>query len=67
MQDNLLNAKSLANNSKDILENVDKIFSFTNRNDTYANSYNKTLIQATTSLYYNNAKTYFDAANTALD
>jgi hypothetical protein len=61
-----LNAKGVANDSKDILENIDKIFSFTPRNDTYANSYNKTLIQATTSVYYNNAKTYFDTATTAL-
>ncbi len=67
VQDNLVNAKSLANNSKDILENVDKIFSFTPRNDTYTNSYNKTLIQATTSVYYDTAKTYFDTANTSLD
>ncbi|MFA6255777.1 MAG: efflux RND transporter periplasmic adaptor subunit [Candidatus Absconditabacterales bacterium] len=66
VQTNTLNAKGVANDSKDILENIDKIFSFTPRNDTYANSYNKTLIQATTSVYYNNAKTYFDTATTAL-
>lgn len=66
VQTNTLDAKSVANDSSDIMENVDKIFSFTSRNDTYLNSYNKTFIQATTSVYYTTAQTYFNNATTAV-
>jgi hypothetical protein len=44
VQDNTVNAKSAVNNVRDILESVDKIFSFTTRNDVYTNSYNKKFI-----------------------
>ena len=61
-----MNAKSLANDTQSMLQSVDQIFSFTSRNDTYSNSYNVKLIQATTSVYYNNTQMYFNTATTAL-
>ena len=67
VQTNTVNTKSLANDSQSILQNIDQIFSFTSRNDIYANSYNKKLMQATTSVYYNNTEMYFNNATNALN